>query len=74
MNLFKTRQPEEPQAIEVSGRQLRCPICSNTLFWTRQAQLNTAVATFFNMDWVNKSASCFICSDCTHISWFLGGQ
>jgi SUMO ligase MMS21 Smc5/6 complex component len=74
MNLFKTRQPEEPRAIEVSGRQLRCPICSNTLFWTRQAQLNTAVATFFNMDWANKSASCFICSDCTHISWFLGGQ
>lgn len=74
MSIFKTRQPKEPQTIAVKGRELRCPVCNNAYFWTRQAQLNTAVATFFNLDWANKSASCFICSDCTHISWFLGTQ
>jgi hypothetical protein len=36
--------------------------------------LNTAIATFFNFDWANKSATCFVCSNCTHISWLLGKQ
>jgi hypothetical protein len=30
---------ESPQPIEVRGRQLTCPVCSNQLFWSRQAQL-----------------------------------
>ena len=69
MSIFKK---EEPQTIEVIGRELRCPVCSNNYFWTRKAQLNTAVASFFNLDWANRSATCFVCSSCTHISWFLG--
>lgn len=68
MGLFKKA---EPQTIEVMGEELKCPICRNNLFWTRSAQLNTSVATFFNLDWANKSATCFVCSNCTHISWFL---
>jgi hypothetical protein len=71
MSLFKK---EEPQTIEVKGHGLRCPVCNNAYFWTKQAQLNTAMATFFNLDWANRSATCFVCSDCTHISWFLGDQ
>jgi hypothetical protein len=71
MSLF---EKQEPQTIEVKGHTLRCPVCSNTHFWTKQAQLNTAMATFFNLDWANKSATCFVCSECTHISWFLGDQ
>jgi predicted nucleic-acid-binding Zn-ribbon protein len=62
----------DPQNVEIKGHELRCPICNNTSFWTKEAQLNTAVATFFNFDWANKSATCFICSECTYISWFLG--
>jgi hypothetical protein len=69
MSLF---QEEEPQPVEVLENELKCPICDNQLFWTRQAQLNTAIATFFNLDWTNRSATCFVCSKCTHISWFLG--
>lgn len=71
MELFKK---SEPQTIEVLGEQLKCPVCRNELFWTRQAQLNTSVATFFNLDWANKSATCFVCSKCTHITWFLGDK
>ncbi len=66
----KTRQ--EPQTFQIKGHELKCPICSNNLFTVRQAQLNTATATFFNLDWANRSASCYVCSECTHISWFLG--
>ncbi len=69
MQLFKKK---EPQTIEVKGKQLSCPICSNTHFWTRNAQLNTSAATFFGLDWANRSAHCFVCSECTYIFWFLG--
>ena len=69
MKLFKK---SEPQPIEVKGHQLKCPICENMTFWMRRAQLNTSIATFFGLDWTNRSATCFVCSDCTHILWFLG--
>lgn len=69
MNIFKK---PEPQTVAVKGHTLICPICSNNLFWTRRAQLNSAVSTFFKLDWTDRSATCFVCSECTHISWFLG--
>ena len=36
-----------------------------------EAQLNTAVATFFNFDWANKTAQCYVCDGCGYIHWFL---
>lgn len=69
MSLFKKA---EPQPILVQGNQLRCPVCSNIYFYSRRAQLNTSIATFFDFDWMNRSAICFVCSKCTHIMWFLG--
>ncbi len=61
----------EAQEIEVMGRALRCEICHHTRFWQRQAQLNTPVATFFNFDWANRSATCIVCERCGYIHWFL---
>ncbi len=69
MGLFKKT---EPQRVEIKGHQLKCPICGAELFYQREAQLNTAVASFFNFDWANRSATCLVCANCTHISWFLG--
>lgn len=69
MNLFKK---SEPQAVQVRGHDLVCLICSNEHFWTREAQLNKSVSTFFNLDWTDRTATCFVCSDCTYIFWFLG--
>ena len=69
MGLFSE---DTPEIVEIMGKKLVCPICSNTQFWQRSAQLNTAVASFFNLDWANRSATCFVCSNYTHISWFLG--
>ncbi|MCK9305581.1 MAG: hypothetical protein M0P27_09330 [Bacteroidales bacterium] len=63
---------KDPQRIEIKGHELICPICNYTSFWTKKVQLNTRLATFFDLDWANKSATCYICSKCTHISWFLG--
>ena len=57
--------------IEINGKPLRCLICSHESFFTRQAQLNTAAATFFNFDWANKSGTCYVCAECGYIHWFL---
>lgn len=73
MGLFKNEETA-PQTIEIKGNMLKCPVCSNGLFYTRKALLNTTVATFFNLDWANHNATCFVCSNCTHISWFLGEE
>jgi hypothetical protein len=59
------------QEVEVAGQPLRCEICHHTRFWQRQAQLNTSVATFFNFDWANASATCIVCERCGYIHWFL---
>ncbi|MBN1256359.1 MAG: hypothetical protein JXA52_01495 [Planctomycetes bacterium] len=55
----------------VAGQPLHCEICKNDLFWQREAQLNTAVATFFNFDWANATAQCYVCDHCGYIHWFL---
>ena len=62
---------KESQAVTVAGLSLRCEICKHDRFWTREAQLNTAVATFFNFDWANKTATCYVCDGCGYIHWFL---
>jgi hypothetical protein len=61
-----------PEMVTIKGHELVCPVCSNKTFWQGRAQLNTAVASLFNLDWTNHSATYFVCSSCTHISWFYG--
>ncbi|MBN2349589.1 MAG: hypothetical protein JXJ22_12150 [Bacteroidales bacterium] len=68
MSLNKSKTP---QPVIIKGKELQCPVCGNKSFSKRRAQLNSAVATFFNLDWTNRSASCYVCSECTHILWFL---
>ncbi|MCR4419423.1 MAG: hypothetical protein QHH27_03000 [Clostridia bacterium] len=68
MALFGKREPEQVQILE---KDLACQVCGHDRFWRRQAQLNTAVATFFDLDWTNPSATCLICARCGYIHWFL---
>jgi predicted nucleic-acid-binding Zn-ribbon protein len=56
--------------IEIFGRELTCLVCGHDQFWRREAQLNTATATFFDLDWANKSVTCVICNACGYIHWF----
>lgn len=62
---------QEPETIIVRGQPLECHVCRHEHFWTREAQLNTAAATFFNMDWANESAVCIVCDNCGYIHWFM---
>jgi hypothetical protein len=68
MSLFKK---QEPKSYEIQGIQLKCVFCGHDEFSRREAQLNTSVATFFNLDWVNQSSVCFVCEKCGYIHWFL---
>jgi len=62
---------KKPVKVQIQGKPLRCQICGRDAFWHREAQLNTAVATFFNFDWANASANCYVCDGCGYIHWFL---
>ena len=68
MGLFGQSSPE---TVQVAGIDLRCEICKHDRFWEKEAQLNTAVATFFNFDWANATATCYVCDGCGYIHWFL---
>ena len=68
MGLFGQKEPAE---VEIHGKLLRCEICGHDAFWRREALLNTAVATFFDVEWANPSATCFVCDGCGYIHWFL---
>lgn len=65
---FRSREPE---SFEVMGVPLRCEICKNDRFWHRSAQLHSAVATFFDFEWLGPTADCFVCSRCGYIHWFF---
>jgi len=67
MSLFKT----DPIGVEVQGRELKCVVCGHDAFWKREAQLNTATASFFNLDWTNPTGICYVCAKCGYIHWFL---
>jgi hypothetical protein len=68
MRFFRS---QEAKSYEIQGHVLRCSLCGNNEFHKREAQLNTSVATFFNLDWMNASAICFVCDKCGQIFWFL---
>jgi hypothetical protein len=37
----------------------------------RTAQLNFAVSAFFGLNWVDRSATCYVCDMCGHVLWFM---
>lgn len=61
----------EPEPATVAGVVLRCEICKHDRFWHRRAQLHTAVASFFDLEWIQPSADCYVCAQCGYIHWFL---
>ena len=57
-----------------TGKSLECIVCQHTRFWKRSAQLNTRLATFVQLEWVNPSATCYICDRCGYVHWFMKRQ
>ena len=55
----------------VNGKKLECLVCNHSTFWAKETLMNTAKMTFFNLDWLNKSALNYICSNCGFVHWFM---
>ncbi|MGB5811226.1 MAG: hypothetical protein WBG86_11885 [Polyangiales bacterium] len=64
-------QQDEAREFDVGDKQMRCQFCDETKFWTKKAQLNTAVMSFFDVEWLNPEATCLICDSCGYVHWFL---
>ena len=61
----------EATTVEIYGRPLRCIICGHRYFWHHDVMLNTRMATVFDLDWMNQSASCAVCDHCGYMHWFI---
>ena len=61
---------EPPATVTRGGHDLICPHCKNDKFFRRSWLLNTSGMSFLNLDWLNQSATNYICSNCGRIEWF----
>ncbi|MBT8234896.1 MAG: DNA-binding protein [Bacteroidia bacterium] len=62
---------QERIKIEVKGIPLRCGHCQHDEFYQRRTLLNTRLFSLLDVDWANRNANCYICTNCGHIEWFL---
>ena len=63
-------EPPEPAPQTVAGRALKCPVCQNDRFTVSRRILPSRGAALFDMEWINRGATIYICSDCDHLLWF----
>lgn len=65
------KEEEEAGGVfEVAGIELTCSHCGGTRFTKDEAQLNTAIMSLLNLDWLNETADIYTCEACGHIEWF----
>lgn len=55
----------------IGSVRLTCAVCRHARFRHRKAQLQTALASFFNVEWTAPSADCYICTQCGFVHWFM---
>jgi hypothetical protein len=61
----------EPQTVRLPhGDNLRCDTCGRDVFEEYRWKLQTTGMTFFNLDWANRDATCYVCTSCRRIHWF----
>lgn len=68
MGIFKKKEPEEYPVLQ---QPLKCIICGHDRFKITEAQLNTKMASFVGLDWLNDTGQCAVCDKCGFIHWFL---
>lgn len=51
---------------------LACQICGGMSFARREVKMTTSGMTFFDLDWLNKSADGVICLRCGYVHTFMG--
>ena len=68
MGIFGREQ--KTQRYLAGGKAVSCPTCGGTEFAKSEAQLHTAGLTFFQLEWLGKSAHVLVCDECGRIQWF----
>jgi predicted nucleic-acid-binding Zn-ribbon protein len=51
---------------------LSCQVCGGVEFARREIKMTTTGMTFFDMDWLNRSAEGVICIRCGFVHTFMG--
>lgn len=59
-----------PGRFSAGGRPISCTHCEQSEFERREAQLNTAGMSFLDLDWMNRSGTAMVCTNCGLIQWF----
>ena len=62
---------DDTQHYSIAGTQVRCAHCGGQDFDTGKSLLNTTGLSLLGLDWANREATVLICTDCSHIDWFL---
>jgi len=61
----------EVSTVDVLGHSLKCQVCRHDQFWRHEVLLNTRTLTFFDIEWMNRDATCVICERCGYVHWFV---
>lgn len=59
----------KPGRFAAAGIQLSCTHCKHAEFERREAQLNTAGMSFLDLDWMNRSGTALVCTNCGLAHW-----
>lgn len=61
-----------PRTVSLGEAELRCTICGRNEFWQRSAVMPAkAILSWQPAWWRSQSATCFVCSTCGYVHWFL---
>ncbi|UFN44285.1 hypothetical protein [Nocardioides okcheonensis] len=58
--------------VRPTQRFLSCHVCEGLLFDRREVKMTTTGMTFFDLDWLNASATGVICVRCGFVHTFMG--
>ena len=68
--MFRKSKEAIPGEYSLAGKLVNCPHCQGAQFMAGEAQLNTALASLIELDWLNKTAAILSCTTCGQIQWF----
>ena len=68
--MFRKSREVIPGEYSLAGKSVVCPHCQGTQFIAGEAQLNTAIMTLIELDWLNKTTTILSCTACGQIQWF----
>lgn len=71
MGLFGFGKSDSTKGYTAAGKTIACAHCGGERFKKREAQLNTALMSAIDLDFLNESAIALVCENCGHIEWLV---